>query len=59
MGKLPFVQFGFRLWEVSEVIELAKSIGFEHLESIDLEDEVESKSGEIVNREYIVIKFRK
>jgi len=59
MGKLPFVQFGFRLWEVSEVIELARSIGFEHLESIDLEDEVESKSGEIVNREYIVIKFRK
>jgi SAM-dependent methyltransferase len=59
MEKLPFVQFGFRLWEVSEVIELAKSIGFEHLESIDLEDEVESKSGEIVNRKYIVMKFGK
>lgn len=59
MGKLPFVQFGFRLWDSSEVIELAKLIGFQYLGSVDLEDEVESKNGELVNRKYIVIKFGK
>lgn len=59
MEKLSYVRFGFRLWEISEVIGLAKAIGFQHLESIDLEDYVESENGDLVDRKYIVLKFSK
>jgi len=59
MQQLPFTKYGFRLWDILEVIEIVTKIGFQHLETIELEDNVESKSEEFVNRKYVVMKFRK
>ena len=59
MKTLPFVDSRFELYDANKVKTLASKIPFRSIEVIDKIETVESKSGDMVNREYTIVKFTK
>lgn len=59
MTTLPFSRFGFTLYGQEEVIEFALKSGFKHLKTQIHTESIQSKSGDIVNRKYLITSFLK
>ena len=59
MKKLPFVKNKFRLYNHEDVNNLVNQTNFRITEFIDKKDIVKSKSGDVVEREYTVVKMLK
>ncbi|EZH73577.1 hypothetical protein ATO12_16705 [Aquimarina atlantica] len=59
MKTLPFVDSRFELYDANKIKTLANKIPFKSIEAIDRIETVESKSGDMVNREYTIVKFTK
>ncbi|UTW62443.1 class I SAM-dependent methyltransferase [bacterium SCSIO 12741] len=59
MQQLPFVKYGFTLYEPQELEELAQSAGFLTASLDKYADKAMDKTGKPVNREYWVIRFSK
>lgn len=59
MKELPFVQDKFRMFDEQDLINLAKESNFKTIDLTLHEGIVESKSGEIVNREFLIALLRK
>ncbi len=59
MKKLPFTDFGFELYESSDVVRLMETAGFSVEKITDIEEHVTSASGEPVTRPFTVISFLK
>ena len=55
MKQLPFVEFGFQLYNTTDVKKLVSGTVFHLSDIINKTEQVTSKSGEKVNREYTVI----
>ncbi|WP_293744985.1 class I SAM-dependent methyltransferase [uncultured Pedobacter sp.] len=55
MQNLPFISYGFTLYEVEKVKELLESAGFEIKNTFKKTEQVKSKTGEQVEREYHVM----
>ncbi|MEW7279316.1 class I SAM-dependent methyltransferase [Aquimarina sp. 2201CG1-2-11] len=59
MKKLPFVKDKFCLYNNKDIINLTNTTNFQITEFIDKKDIVKSKSGDVVEREYTVVKMTK
>ncbi|WP_138432101.1 class I SAM-dependent methyltransferase [Fodinibius saliphilus] len=59
MKELPFVEHGFKLYDTSDVTDLMKETAFRVFDIVDKTEEVISKSGETVKRQYTVITLAK
>ncbi len=59
MKKLPFVKDKFYLYNNKDIINLTNTTNFQITEFIDKKDIVKSKSGDVVEREYTVVKMTK
>jgi ubiquinone/menaquinone biosynthesis C-methylase UbiE len=55
MENLPFTAYGFTLYEVEKVKELLENVDFTIKETIKKLEQVQSKTGERVEREYYVV----
>ncbi|QDW27340.1 class I SAM-dependent methyltransferase [Pedobacter sp. KBS0701] len=55
MQNLPFTAYGFTLYEVEKVQELLASAGFQIKNTLKKLEQVQSKTGEQVEREYYVV----
>ncbi|MBE5317843.1 methyltransferase domain-containing protein [Pedobacter sp. MR2016-19] len=55
MQNLPFTSYGFTLYEVEKVKELLESAGFKIKNTLKKTEQVQSKTGEQVEREYYVV----
>ena len=55
MQNLPFISYGFTLYEVEKVKELLKNGGFTVENILSKTEEIKSKTGEQVEREYHVV----
>ncbi|MEH3115332.1 class I SAM-dependent methyltransferase [Pedobacter terrae] len=55
MQTLPFTPYGFKLYEVEEVKELLKNIGFTVVNILSKTEQIKSKTGEQVERKYHVV----
>ena len=55
MQNLPFTSYGFTLYEVEKVQELLESAGFKIKNTLKKTEQVQSKTGEQVEREYYVV----
>lgn len=55
MRNLPFTPYGFKLYEVEEVKELLKNGGFTVENILSKTEQIKSKTGEQVEREYHVV----
>lgn len=56
---LPFIQYGFSLYDVIEVRQLLEEANFKIIAEEHFSEETISKVGELVERKYIVIKTQK
>ncbi|WP_057940155.1 class I SAM-dependent methyltransferase [Algoriphagus resistens] len=59
MKKLPFTDFGFNLYDCSEVVRLMETAGFSLERITDQEEQVTSALGESLTRPFSVISFLK
>lgn len=59
MEKLPFVKFGFRLYNPNDIADLLKSTDFSIAEAKEHAEEVKSKTGELVVRQFSVLTIRR
>ncbi|MDR7131449.1 SAM-dependent methyltransferase [Algoriphagus sp. 4150] len=59
MQELPFAEFGFRLYEKTDVVDLMEAAGFSLENTEDYFDQVKTKAGEDVKRPFSVISFCK
>jgi ubiquinone/menaquinone biosynthesis C-methylase UbiE len=55
MQNLPFTSYGFKLYEVEKVKEVLERAGFKIINILNKTEQVKSKTGEQVEREYHVI----
>ena len=55
MQNLPFISYGFTLYEVEKIKELLESAGFKIKNTLKKTEQVKSKTGEQVEREYYVV----
>jgi ubiquinone/menaquinone biosynthesis C-methylase UbiE len=55
MQNLPFTSYGFTLYEVEKVQELLESAGFKIKNTLKKNEQLKSKTGEQVEREYHVV----
>lgn len=55
MQNLPFTPYGFTLYEVEEVKDLLKNVGFIIENILSKTEQIKSKTGEQVEREYHVV----
>ncbi|RLJ73551.1 class I SAM-dependent methyltransferase [Pedobacter alluvionis] len=55
MQNLPFTSYGFTLYEVEKVQELLESAGFKIKNTLKKTEQLKSKTGEQVEREYYVV----
>lgn len=59
MEKLPFTKFTFKLYNLDQVVDLANQTGME-IEKTDVQkEEVKSKTGETVERQFVTVLIRK
>lgn len=59
MEQLPFTKYKFRLYDGPAVEELLKGAGFSDVEVISLKDLTTSHTGEIVDRDIMLVKAKK
>ncbi|MCG8884010.1 class I SAM-dependent methyltransferase [Tenacibaculum finnmarkense] len=59
MKKLPFVKNKFSLYDNNDLNLLIKKTGFEIVETEKKSEKIKSKSGELVNRIFSVVKIKK
>lgn len=59
MQKLPFVQYGFQLYNIQDVEALAKNAGFNDIKVLTQTETVTSKAGELVEREFSTFRLMK
>ncbi|WP_103071590.1 class I SAM-dependent methyltransferase [Aquimarina sediminis] len=59
MQSLPFVDSRFELYDFDKIKGLGAKIPFSSIDGIYKNEEVESKTGDRVNREYTIIRFTK
>lgn len=59
MQKLPFVQYGFQLYNIQDVDALAKSAGFSDIDVLTQKETVTSKAGDLVEREFSTFRLTK
>lgn len=57
MKNLPFTQFGFRLYDTSDLVDLLEKAGMLLENAEDIQEEVRSRSGESLKRDYTVLEF--
>jgi len=55
MQNLPFTAYGFTLYEIEKVLELLESAGFKIKNTLKKTEQVKSKTGESLEREYYVV----
>jgi ubiquinone/menaquinone biosynthesis C-methylase UbiE len=59
MEKLPFTKFTFKLYNLNQVVDLVNQTGLE-IEKTDIQkEEVKSKTGEMVERQFVTVLIRK
>ena len=59
MEKLPFTQYGFRLYDNEDIMTLVNTTDFKIAEMVESSEEVTSKTGETVHRLYTMAKLYK
>ncbi len=59
MQKLPFVQYGFQLYNIQDVEALAKVAGFSDIDALTQTETVTSKAGELVERDFSTFRLTK
>ncbi|WP_109436999.1 MULTISPECIES: class I SAM-dependent methyltransferase [Aquimarina] len=59
MKKLPFVKDKFSLYDNNDLKLLIKKTGFNIIETENMSEKIKSKSGELVERIYSVVKIKK
>ncbi|HEY8389123.1 MAG TPA: class I SAM-dependent methyltransferase, partial [Parasegetibacter sp.] len=59
MNKLPFTQFGFTLYNPEEIEEMIRKAGFNLIGSVHHTEEIVSKSGDRMTRDFSVTTARK
>ena len=59
MEKLPFCQYGFEFYEEEKLASLVNTSGLKMMNSQTYIEEIESKTGEKVQRKYIVARLQK
>lgn len=57
MQNLPFVNQKFNLYDSGELHDLTKKVGLLISETINKTDQVKSKAGDLVNREFVITKI--
>jgi len=59
MEKLPFTPFGFELYDTNKVISLAEQSAFKISDVQSLHEQIKSKTGDLVTREFTTVTLSK
>jgi len=59
MQTLPFVQFGFRIYNTADILDLTQAIPFDLYNTFDISEEVQNKVGKNVVRDSTVLLLKK
>jgi SAM-dependent methyltransferase len=57
MKNLPFTQFGFRLYDTEDLVQIMHHAGMQLVDAMDFREQVRTKAGEEITRDYTVLEF--
>ncbi len=59
LRKIPFTRYGFNIWSQAEIEHLLVDSGFKKVLKSTKKDQVKSKTGEMIEREFVVLNITK